>query len=125
MKISSAAKTALTGAVREAFSGSISVYEVGAQETEWQVNWSALGAQPAEVAEAFADNLRLAAQITFLLNIEHVRVDYDLENEFADREEISRTAADAAELIKAGHTGAAMWRLFGKGQEKQETEGRK
>ena len=125
MKISNAKRTVLTAAIREAFSGHINIYESGAREDEWEVNWSALGSQPTEVARDFAENLRLACKITDWLNQEHVAVDYSLAGEYTDREELGRTAADAAELIKAGHTGAAMWRLFGKGQEKQETEGRK
>lgn len=112
MKISNGARTALSGAVREAFNGSINIYESGAQETTWEVNWSALGSQPTEVALEFAEGLKLACKVTDWLNRERVQVDYDIKDGFTDREKIGEAAARAAELIKSGRTESAMRSIF-------------
>ena len=115
MKISNAKRTVLTAAIREAFSGYINIYESGAREDEWEVNWSALGSQPTEVAEEFAHSLVLACKITDWLNREHVAVDYSLEGEYKDREEIGRTAAAAVDFIKADNVLGAMRSIFSEG----------
>lgn len=115
MKISNAKRTVLTAAIREAFSGYINIYESGAREDEWEVNWSALGSQPTEIARDFAEDLKLACKITDWLNQEHVAVDYSLAGEYTDREELGNAARAAADLIKNGQTGRAMRSIFSEG----------
>lgn len=115
MRITYIKRSILTAAIREAFSGYINIYESGAREDEWEVNWSALGSQPTEIARDFAEDLKLACKLTDWLNQEHVAVDYSLDGEQLTREEISSAATAAAELIKNGQTGRAMRSLFSEG----------
>ena len=97
MKITGIKKLMFERVIREAFDGSIYIYD---DNGFWLVNWAGFSQRTGADARTYADMLEKAARIADFMNEYEIEVDRGMiERTFLDTDEKERAVREAKELI--------------------------